>query len=170
MPPAFSRIRRVQVVLVGDGKEKPALVARAADLGLRNVTFLPSVPKRQMPQVLAAADAGIAILKPIEAYKTTYPNKVFDYMAAGRPVVLAIDGVIREVVEAAGCGEFVQPGDPQALAAAVRRLAADPDRARRMGLAGRQYLEHNFSREEIARRLIQCLGVNNGGSESACLK
>ena len=84
-----------------------------------------------MPQVLAAADAGIAILKPIEAYKTTYPNKVFDYMAAGRPVVLAIDGVIREVVEAAGCGEFVQPGDPQALAGAVRRLAADPDRARR---------------------------------------
>jgi glycosyltransferase involved in cell wall biosynthesis len=147
----------VQVVLVGDGKEKPALVARAAGLGLRNVTFLPSVPKRQMPQVLAAADAGIAILKPIPAYKTTYPNKVFDYMAAGRPVVLAIDGVIREVVEAAGCGEFVKPGDPQALAGAVRRLAADPDRARSMGLAGRRYLELHYSREEIARQLIHVL-------------
>jgi glycosyltransferase involved in cell wall biosynthesis len=147
----------VQVVLVGDGKEKPALLARAADLGLRNMTFLPSVPKRLMPQVLAAADAGIAILKPIDAYKTTYPNKVFDYMAAGRPVVLAIDGVIREVVEAAGCGEFVKPGDAQALAGALRRLAADPGRARRMGLAGRQYLEHNLSREEIARRLVQVL-------------
>jgi glycosyltransferase involved in cell wall biosynthesis len=147
----------VQFVLVGDGKEKPALLARAAELGLRNVTFLSSVPKRQMPQVLAAADAGIAILKPIEAYKTTYPNKVFDYMAAGRPVVLAIDGVIRQVVEAAGCGEFVKPGDPHALAGAVRRLAADPARARRMGLAGRQYLERNFSREEIARRLIHVL-------------
>jgi glycosyltransferase involved in cell wall biosynthesis len=147
----------VQFVLVGDGKEKPALVARAAELSLRNVTFVSSVPKRQMPQVLAGADAGIAILKPIEAYKTTYPNKVFDYMAAGLPVVLAIDGVIREVVEAAGCGEFVKPGDPQALASAVRRLAADPDRARRMGLAGRQYLEQNFSREEIARRLIHVL-------------
>jgi glycosyltransferase involved in cell wall biosynthesis len=147
----------VQFVLVGDGKEKPALLARAAKLGLHNMTFLPSVPKRQMPQVLAAADAGIAILKPIEAYKTTYPNKVFDYMAAGRPVVLAIDGVIREVVEAAGCGEFVKPGDPQALADAVRRLAADPDHARSMGLAGRQYLEQNFSRDEIARRLIHVL-------------
>jgi glycosyltransferase involved in cell wall biosynthesis len=147
----------VQVVLVGDGKEKRELVARAAELGLRNVTFLPSVPKWQMPQVLAAADAGIAILKPIEAYKTTYPNKVFDYMAAARPVVLAIDGVIREVVEAAGCGEFVKPGDPQALATAVRRLAADPDRARRMGLAGRRYLEQHYSREDIARQLIRIL-------------
>ena len=92
----------VQIVLVGDGKEKPGLVARAADL--RNVTFLPSVPKRQMPDVLAAADAGIAILKPLLAYRTTYPNKVFDYMGAGRPVLLAIDGVIRQVVEAAACG------------------------------------------------------------------
>jgi glycosyltransferase involved in cell wall biosynthesis len=147
----------VQVVLVGDGKEKPALVTRAAGLHLRNVTFLPSVPKRQMSEVLAAADAGIAILKPIQAYKTTYPNKVFDYMAAGRPVVLAIDGVIREVVEAAGCGVFVRPGDPRALAEAIRRLAADPDRARGMGLAGRRYLEQYFSRERIARRLLDVL-------------
>jgi len=147
----------IQIVLVGDGKEKPALVVRAAELGLRNITFLPSVPKRDMPQVLAAMDAGIAILKPILAYKTTYPNKVFDYMAAARPVVLAIDGVIREVVESADCGEYVQPGDPRALADSVRRLAADPQRARRMGQAGRQYLEQNFSREEIARRLIHVL-------------
>ena len=154
----------VQVVLVGDGKEKAALMARAADLGLRNVTFLPSVPKRAMPQILAAADAGIAILKPIPAYKTTYPNKVFDYMAAGRPVVLAIDGVIREVVEAAGCGEAVQPGDPQALAGAVRRLAADPDRARRMGLAGRLYLEQHYSREEIARRLLEVIKSTLAGA------
>jgi len=147
----------VQIVLVGDGKEKPALMKRATDLGLRNLTFLPSVPKRHMPEVLAAADAGIAILKPIPAYKTTYPNKVFDYMAAGRPVVLAIDGVIREVVEAAGCGEFAGPGDALALTNAIKRLAADPDRARRMGMAGRKYVEDHFSRDRIARRLMSVL-------------
>jgi len=158
----------VQIVLVGDGKEKPALLARAAGLGLRNVTFLPSVPKRQMPEILAAADAGIAILKPLEAYKTTYPNKVFDYMGAGRPVLLAIDGVIREVVEAAGCGLFVKPGDPQALADAIHLLAADRDRSRRMGLDGKDYLEHNFSRTQIARRLLEVLESTLGeGSPNA---
>ena len=120
---------------------------------LTNVSFLPPVPKAGMAAALAGADACLAILKPIEAYKTTYPNKVFDYMAAGRPVILAIDGVIRKVVEEAGCGIFVQPGDPSALAQAVRELVMDPARARKMGLAGRLYLEEHFSRFAVAEKL-----------------
>lgn len=144
----------VQMVLVGDGKEKPALLERSRRLGLSNATFVPAVPKRQMPSVLAAADACIAILKPIEAYKTTYPNKVFDYMAAGKPVLLAIDGVIRHVVERAGCGLFVPPGNPVALADAIRYLAADPARAQDMGSKGKAYLDMNFDREQIADRLL----------------
>ncbi|MBU0512184.1 MAG: glycosyltransferase family 4 protein, partial [Chloroflexi bacterium] len=75
----------IAIVLLGDGKEKPALVERAAEMSLTNVYFIPPVPKNEMTQALAAADACIAILKPIEMYKTVYPNKVFDYMAAGRP-------------------------------------------------------------------------------------
>jgi glycosyltransferase involved in cell wall biosynthesis len=142
-----------QIVLLGDGKEKPALLRRAHEMALKNVIFLSSIPKTRVPEALAAADACLAILKPLEAYRTTYPNKVFDYMAAGRPVVLAIDGVIREVVEAAGCGVFARPGDAGALAEAIRALAADPARSRRMGLAGRQYLETHFSRTAVAGRL-----------------
>src|SRR5512143_3779031 len=143
----------IEVVLVGDGKEKPALQHRAAQLGLANVVFVPSVPKSETPDALAAADACIAILKPLEEYKTTYPNKVFDYMAAGRPVVLAIDGVIRQVVEEAGCGIFVQPGNAQAMADAICRLAEDPQRSREMGLRGRKYLEQHFSREKVGEQL-----------------
>lgn len=148
---------QVQIALVGDGKEKSALEAQAATLGLSNVSFLPPVPKAGMAEALAAADACIAILKPLDEYKTTYPNKVFDYMAAGRPVALAIDGVIRAVVEAAGCGIFAQPGEAPALAAALRWLAADPQESRRMGLAGRAYLEQNFSREQMAAKLAALL-------------
>lgn len=144
-------------VFVGDGKEKTALQERAAGMGLENVLFLPPVPKSEMAGALAGADACLAILKPIEAYKTTYPNKVFDYMAAGRPVVLAIDGVIREVVEAAGCGIFVPPGDPAAMAEAVRSLAADKGQARRMGLKGRHCLEEHFSRAALAEKLTGIL-------------
>ena len=87
----------VRFVLVGDGKEKRRLQEKALQLGLVNVIWAPPVPKNKMSEVLAAADACVAILKPIEMYKTTYPNKVFDYMAAGRPVILVIDGVIRQV-------------------------------------------------------------------------
>jgi glycosyltransferase involved in cell wall biosynthesis len=147
----------VQIVLLGDGKEKPGLIVRAGELGLDNLTFAPSVPKSEMPGALAAADACLAILKPLEEYKTTYPNKVFDYMAAGRPVVLAIDGVIHEVIEAAGCGVFARPGDPDALAGAIRSLVADKRGAREMGLRGRAYLEAHFSRAIIGEQLVALL-------------
>ena len=147
----------VLIVFLGDGKEKITLQKQAAGMGLTNVLFLPPLPKLEMPEALAGADACLAILKPIEEYKTTYPNKVFDYMAAGRPVVLAIDGVIRAVVEAAGCGVFAQPGDPSALAEVVKSLAADPGRSRKMGLAGRKYLEEHFSRDKMAEKLLKAL-------------
>jgi glycosyltransferase involved in cell wall biosynthesis len=148
---------KIQIVLLGDGKEKPALMLRAEQMGLTNITFATSVAKSEMPKALAAADACIAILKPLDEYKTTYPNKVFDYMAAGRPVALAIDGVIREVVETAGCGLFAEPGNAAALAGVIRRLANDPQKSRAMGLKGRKYLEENFSREKIMDELMQVI-------------
>jgi len=148
---------KIQIVLLGDGKEKPTLQARADEMGLSNVSFVSSVPKSEMPIALAAADVCIAILKPLEEYKTTYPNKVFDYMAAGRPVILAIDGMIREVVEAAQCGLFAEPGNPSAIADTIRKLASDPQKSRAMGLNGRMYLERNFSREAIGDQLVMLL-------------
>jgi len=149
--------REVIIVFLGDGKEKTTLQKQASSMGLTNVLFLPPVPKTGMAGILAGADACLAILKPLEEYKTTYPNKVFDYMAAGRPVVLAIDGVIREVVEAAGCGIIAQPGNPAALVESIKTLAADPGRSRKMGLEGRKYLEEHFSRDKIAEKLLDLL-------------
>jgi glycosyltransferase involved in cell wall biosynthesis len=148
---------RIRFVLVGDGKEKPCLVLRATERKLDNVVFLPPVAKHDMAEVLAASDCGIAILKPIPLYSTTYPNKVFDYMAAGRPVVLAIEGVIRKVVEEAHAGLAVPPGNAQALADAVRTLADDPSAARKMGYRGRTAVEREFGRGGQARELEQLL-------------
>lgn len=145
------------IVFLGDGKEKPALVARAEEMGLSNVRFLPPVPKTEMDQALAAANACIAILKPVAMYRTVYPNKVFDYMAAGRPVVLAIEGVIREVVDAAGGGLSVPPGDPEALAEAVRTLARDRKAAQVMGMRGREYIRMRFDRSRLADGLVKLI-------------
>jgi glycosyltransferase involved in cell wall biosynthesis len=147
----------VMITFLGDGKEKSTLQIQAAGMGLTNVLFLPSIPKSEMVEALAGSDACLAILKPLDEYKTTYPNKVFDYMAAGRPVVLAIDGVIRSVVESAGAGLFTPPGDPLALAETIHKLAVDPGRSRKMGLAGRKYLEEHFSRVVIAEKLMEVL-------------
>jgi glycosyltransferase involved in cell wall biosynthesis len=72
-------------------------------------------------------------------------------------VVLAIDGVIREVVEAAGCGIYCPPGDARAVAQAIESLAGDPEHSREMGLAGCRYLKENFSRAAIAGKLLELL-------------
>ncbi|MEE8567590.1 MAG: glycosyltransferase family 4 protein, partial [Anaerolineales bacterium] len=152
---------------VGDGKEKLNLIARSETMALQNVCFLPPVAKAEMPEVLAAADVCIAILKPVEAYKTTYPNKVFDYMAAGRAVVLAVDGVIREVVEDAGAGVFVPPGDSEALATAVNRLVADPEEGKHMGMAGRAYVTQHFNRPALAGKMERVMeAVHRGRGET----
>ena len=153
-------------VLVGDGKEKPSLQRLAEEWKLKNVFFSAPVSKSEMGKVLAAADACLAILKPVELYKTTYPNKVFDYLAAGRPVICAIDGVIREVVEAAEAGVFSTPGDPGALAQAVNELARDPESARRMGMNGRVYVEQHFNRQIIAQKMEKLLVSNASAAKS----
>lgn len=147
----------IAIVLLGDGKDKPNLVAKAAELGVSNVHFLPALPKAEMREALAAADACIAILKPIEMYRTVYPNKVFDYMAAGRATLLAIDGVIREVIEQGQAGVFVPPGDPEAMARAIRQFADDRQMVRSMGLNGRRYLEAYFDRPKVAADLDKLL-------------
>lgn len=147
----------ITMVLLGDGKEKSKLMVKAEQMGLSNVRFLPPVPKTTMPEALAAADACIAILKPVPLYATVYPNKVFDYMAAGRAVVLAMEGVIREVIENAHAGVPVPPGNPDALAHAIRELANNAQIRREMGLNGRQYVKAHFDRPIIAGKLARLM-------------
>jgi glycosyltransferase involved in cell wall biosynthesis len=149
----LTKLSNLAIVLLGDGKEKPALIARAAQMGLSNVHFIPPVPKNEMPDALAAANACIAILKPIPMYETVYPNKVFDYLAAGRPVVLAMQGVIRQVVDEAQAGIAVPPGDPQRLANAIQYLHDHPHEGIAMGLRGRRHVERYFDRPALADQL-----------------
>lgn len=166
------RCSRALFVLVGDGKARADLMATAASRRLQNVIFVPAQPKRAMRDVLGAADACVATLRDIPLFRTTYPNKVFDYMAAGRPVVLGIDGVIREVVERAGAGVCFSPGDARGLAAAVRCSMEAPDEARAMGARGRAAVCAEFDRRYQAadfERLLREL-VPETASDAVCAR
>jgi len=157
--------RSIHFLFVGGGKEQANLQKLAQSLNLENVTFAGGRNKNEMPEILAASDACLATLKNIPMFRTTYPNKVFDYMAAARPTILAIDGVIRDVVENAEGGIFVPPGDATALAEAVRSLRADPDRGRSMGLSARRYVQEHFNRHRQAddfADLLEHLSHSNG--------
>lgn len=157
---AAERLRHrddIRIVIVGEGKERKRLEAMATGRGLNNVIFTGVFPKAQMPQVLAGSDACIAILRNIKMFNTTYPNKVFDYMAAGRPTILVINGVIRQVIEAARGGVFVPPGQPDRLAAAIEMMANTPEGSRQMGRNAREHVVRYFNRDQQARDFRELL-------------
>ncbi|MCS1408643.1 MAG: putative glycosyltransferase EpsD [Verrucomicrobia subdivision 3 bacterium] len=147
----------IHVAIVGDGKELGKMKELAAELKVTNVTFTGAMPKSRMPEVLAASDVCLATLRDIPMFRAPYPNKVFDYMAAGRPTVLGIDGVIREVIEEAEAGIFVPPGDSGALSAAIQRLRQDPELCAAMGRAARDGVVRNFDRSVHARKFGELL-------------
>jgi len=137
---------------LGDGKEKQNLINKSKTMQLSNVQFLDPVPKSEIAAYLNAADACLAILKPIDMYKTTYPNKVFDYMAAGKPVILAIDGVIRDVVEKSQCGIFCEPGNPISISKAVVEMhTMKKTELNSMGKNGKEYLGKHFDRKNTVK-------------------
>lgn len=148
---AAERLRgaeKICFVLFGDGKERAQLQAEAERKKLSNVIFAGARPKKEMPNVLAASDVCLAILQDIPMFRATYPNKVFDYMAAGRATALVIDGVIREVIETSGGGIFVQPGNDGQLAKTILEMANDPQRVQKMGASAREYLVKNLDRRD----------------------
>jgi glycosyltransferase involved in cell wall biosynthesis len=149
----------IHFLLVGDGKERVNLENLANKWSLENVTFTGAHPKSDMSEFLAASDVCLATLQDIPMFRTTYPNKVFDYMASGRPTILAIDGVIREVVDSAEAGIFVSPGDDYAMASAIMRLANDQSLAKSMGGNARNYVVKHFNRDEQAASFVELIAL-----------
>jgi glycosyltransferase involved in cell wall biosynthesis len=143
---------------VGDGGVKPALVEAASARGLRNVEFLPPVPKSEVPGAIAAADAGLMILKASPVFRWGIsPNKLFDYFGAGRPVLFSVESANNPVLDS-GAGISVAPDDAAALADGALRLARAPvGELAAMGRAGRAYVETNHDLAKIGGTLEQAL-------------
>ena len=147
----------IKFLFVGDGKEKPRLMKLTESYNLKNVIFAGAQPKEKMPEYCHAADVCIAILKKLDSFTTTYPNKIFDYMACGCPTILAIDGVAREVIEKAKAGEFVEPDNQEQLAQKVLKFYNSPELTKQYGINARRYVKDHFDREKIAENLNAAL-------------
>ncbi|HSZ64330.1 MAG TPA: glycosyltransferase family 4 protein [Terriglobales bacterium] len=148
---------KAMFLLIGEGAEKERIVALAAARCLINVRFLGQQPREGIPAYVSAADICIVILRKAELFKTVIPTKMLEYMACERPVIIAVDGQARQIVEQANAGIFVEPENSKALAQAIVELAADPSKRERMGTNGRKYIVDNFSREKTARDYIVVL-------------
>lgn len=144
---------RVRLVLIGAGAEKPALVARAAAQGLDNVTFLDPMPRARLAGVLKGADVALHCLAPVPAFaEGVSPNKVFEALAAGLPVLTNCPGWIGRALDRVGAGAAFPPGHPAPFAEALSVLAAHPARRAAMAASASGLAATRFDRDLLAAR------------------
>lgn len=147
----------IRIVLIGRGKLKSRLIERATEEELP-VEFLDAVPKDQLTRVLAGADAGLMILADVpEFYRGTSPNKFFDYIAAGLPVLNNYPGWLADLIRENECGIAVAPRDAAAFADALETLADDLENRRLMGRRARELAEREFGRDLLGERFVAVL-------------
>lgn len=148
----------IKLVLIGNGKLKPALQARASREELDNVVFHDPVNKTRLASLLNATDLGLQVLANVPAfYFGTSPNKFFDYIAAGLPVLNNYPGWLAGMIKENSCGFAVNPEDAVALADALESAAADRNALKEMGRRARKLAEDKFDRRLLADRWVDCV-------------
>lgn len=155
----------IGIALVGGGVEESRLREKVAAGRLGNVTFVPAQPYEDMGPVLALGDVQIISLADLPLFRTTLPSKLQATLAAGRPVVAALVGDAAAAVRASGAGPVVAPGDPDALAAAIRAAADQtPGEREERGRRGRAYYMDHFSEDVSCRALLALLNRAAAGA------
>ena len=144
----------VLFLLIGDGMEKKRLVALAKEKKLNNIRFLDPVPKAEVFKYILASDMGTSVLKNVDTFKTIYSNKTFDYMSCKIPILMAIDGVSKKLVEDAQAGEFVEPENPKDFAEKIKFYLNNPDQVLKQGENGYKFAKSNFDRTVLAEKYI----------------
>jgi glycosyltransferase involved in cell wall biosynthesis len=144
-------------LLIGSGGEKESLIVEAQRLQLNNVRFIDPVAKADIFKYILASDAGTSVLKNAETFKTVYSNKTFDYFACKRPVLMAIDGVSRKLVEQANAGIFVKPENPEDFALKIMTLMNNPELCQQLGVNGYYFAKKHFDRKILAQKYLQHL-------------
>jgi len=149
-----TNLQHVCLRLIGDGPLKSALMAQASQLNLSTVFFEDPVPKANIPQLASQADAFVICVKDLpQLYKYGISmNKLFDYLAASRPIIMA-SAAANDPVQDAGAGFTVKPESPFELAEAIEKLVKlSPGQRTAMGEAGRAYVERNHSFSTLASK------------------
>jgi len=147
----------IRFLIVGNGADRERLAIEHRKRDLPNVLMLEGQPHERMPEFLAASDACLVLLRRTDVFKTVLPSKIFEAMGAARPIILGVEGEAEAVVREGDCGVVVEPENSAQLAAAVRRLAMNPELCTRLGENGRSFADRCFDRDVLAGRYAEIL-------------
>jgi glycosyltransferase involved in cell wall biosynthesis len=148
----------IRFALVGGGSEQPALREAAEARRLAKVSFHDPVAPDDVARYLRRATAGLASVRDLELFRSVRSAKMFPTMATAKPVIYAGNDEGAALVRESGAGITTAPGDGAALAAAIRRVIADPDEAEALGAAGRRWIEEEGSWRVLIERWLADLG------------
>lgn len=152
----------IVLVLHGGGGKRDELGALAKQYKLDNVVFSDLVPdKEELARIVAGCDVTMTIYRAAKEH-TWSPNKMFDALAAGKPVLINVGGWLGETIEANKCGRSLDPHRPEALADALAELAGKPALCAKMGRNARALAERQFDRNLLAQRLEKVLAEAAG--------
>lgn len=152
----------VHLLFLGNGASKAALLARAVELGLRNVTFVDSVPKADVVRYWSLLDVSIIHLRRTDLFKTVIPSKLFECMAMGIPVLHGVEGESAEIVEKEEVGLLFEPENPSSLCDGIRRLLGEPELLaglRRNGPNAAMRYDRRMLAEDMLRHLERAVTV-----------
>ena len=147
----------VLFLLIGQGMEKNRLKTIAVELKLNNVQFIDSVPKSEIFKYILASDVGCSVLKNVDTFKTVYSNKTFDYMSCKKPILMAIDGVSRALIEEANAGLFVEPENPEDFKNKILFYMNNQNTLLEHGNNGYNFAKLNFDRKVLAQKYIHSI-------------
>lgn len=141
--------------LIGSGMKKQELIDETKKRDIKNVKFVDPVPKSEVFKYILASDMGASVLKRVDTFKTIYSNKTFDYMSCKKVILLAIDGVSRELVEDANCGYYVEPENTEEIVKGVLKAIEEKDNLAILGENGYNYAKKHFDRNQLAKDYIE---------------
>lgn len=145
----------IKLVFIGTGKLKQKLVDRANNDNLSNCIFLPSMPKNQLNEVIACVDVGLMVLANIPAfYYGTSPNKFFDYIAAGLPVINNYPGWLADIIQENNCGIVIPPDNPNYFAGALIEIADNKTGRESFKFNARKLAEKEFDRVILGNKFV----------------
>jgi colanic acid biosynthesis glycosyl transferase WcaI len=155
---AASICSEIDFVIIGEGAEREEVRRRIAEVGATNVDLLGLLPSDDYLRWMGRANVLLLCQKP-DVKQSVVPSKLLGYMVAGKPIVAAVsrDSEAAHIVFEAGCGLVVQPEDPGAFAAAIRELAANPEKAERMGARGRTYATRRYGKDRILNQWTELI-------------
>ena len=151
--------KKIKVEIFGSGPLKDEVISLIDKYNLKNIRINLPVRKEEIPALLFSADAAIITLKNIPLFRFgVSPNKLFEYMYAGLPVLCAIEGEMGDMIRDANCGYVVTPEDPSDLAEKMLKIYSLSQKEReKMGRNGKKYIENRFLRDDLAKELIDLL-------------